>query len=197
MNQFHLAMEYMVRLFYLFVYFVDELPRDLTMRSFLAFLRQKLVVEQEDIPYFCYPLSGVNGTNFEFCGFSRGCVTSYTRFSPELDEEVFRLNEFVIPPDEELIQILDGENAGGCQLMRAAQYAGIVEGDVERSEELKDKEGWDEWESKEKLQRKLNRKRRSDKTMEDLPADYVALMKKDRIYKRKRIQKHKVSSNVS
>ena len=102
------------------------------------------------------------------------------------------MNEYVIPPDEELIQILDEENAGGCQLMRAAQYGGIVEGDVERSEELKDKEEWDEWEKKEKLRRKLDRKSKTKRQVtSDLPDDYVALMNKNRMYKRNKVQKHK------
>lgn len=150
MDQFLNHLEYMVRIFLLFVYFIDELPEPLTMRSFLEFLRQKLVVEKEEIPYFNYPLQSSMSNSFEFCGFVRGNDFSYVELSPELDKEVARINRIILPSDEELVALLDQENADGCQLIRAAQYSGVLPGGEGQSETLMDEKEWDEYEEREK-----------------------------------------------
>ena len=147
----------------LFVYFIDELPTPLTMRSFLTFLNQKLVVEKEEIPFFCFPLNAGTTFSIEFCGFVRGDQFRSYDPSPELDAEVIELNKVILPPDDELAALLDEENAGGCQLIRAAQYAGILPGgEEEHSEPMLDDKGWEEYIEKqnEEMEKKKKMKKK-------------------------------------
>lgn len=217
-NQFLTHLEYMIRLFMLFVYFIDELPSSLTMRSFLTFLNQKLVVEKEEIPYFCFPLNAGTTFSIEFCGYVRGEQIAVYDPSPELDAEIIELNKIVLPPDEELAALLDEENAGGCQLIRAAQYAGILPGgEEEHSEPMLDDKGWEEYIEKQEEEMEEKRKKRrkkkgyadwddangrnkmngnenedegeEDEDDDDLPEEYVELMKKEK--RRKQKQKEK------
>ena len=162
-NQFMTHLEYLIRLFMLFVYFIDELPTPLTMRSFLTFLNQKLVIEKEEIPFFCFPLSAGTTFSIEFCGYVRGEEFRCYDPSPELDAEVIELNKVILPPDEELAALLDEENAGGCQLIRAAQYAGILPGgEEEHSEPMLDDKGWEEYIEK---QNEIIEKKRKKKAL--------------------------------
>ena len=207
----------------LFVYFIDELPEPLTMRSFLEFLNQKLVVEKEQIPCFRYALPAAQLSSFEFCGFIRGATNLCYEASPELDKEIIELNKIAVPPDDELAALLDQENAGGCQLIQAAQYSGILPGGENQSETLLDDEGWEELErrnlemrEKEKKKKKKKQsstfkekifressdesgsedesKRKSESgEKEELPEEYVELMRKEK--KRQRKLKEKKDQN--
>lgn len=206
----------------LFVYFIDELPEPLTMRSFLEFLNQKLVVEKEQIPCFRYALPAAQLSSFEFCGFIRGATNLCYEASPELDKEIIELNKIAVPPDDELAALLDQENAGGCQLIQAAQYSGILPGGENQSETLLDDEGWEELErrnlemrEKEKKKKKKQSstfkekifressdesgsedesKRKSESgEKEELPEEYVELMRKEK--KRQRKLKEKKDQN--
>lgn len=205
----------------LFVYFIDELPEPLTMRSFLEFLNQKLVVEKEQIPCFRYALPAAQLSSFEFCGFIRGATNLCYEASPELDKEIIELNKIAVPPDDELAALLDQENAGGCQLIQAAQYSGILPGGENQSETLLDDEGWEELErrnlemrEKEKKKKKQSStfkekifressdesgsedesKRKSESgEKEELPEEYVELMRKEK--KRQRKLKEKKDQN--
>ena len=214
-NQFLTHLEYMIRLFMLFVYFIDELPTPLTMRSFLTFLNQKLVIEKEEIPFFCFPLNAGTTFSIEFCGFVRGEQLKVFDPSPELDAEIIELNKVILPPDEELAALLDEESAGGCQLIRAAQYAGILPGgEEEHSEPMLDDEEWEEYIAKQEEEREEKKKKKKKKKGygdwdsdddgkskmngngneneeeqseedDELPEEYVELMKKEKRRKQK------------
>ena len=109
---------------------------------------------------------------------------------------------------------LDEENAGGCQLIRAAQYAGILPGgEEEHSEPMLDDEGWEEYIAKQEEEREEKKKKKKkkgygdwdsdddgrskmngngneneeDQSEEDdeLPEEYVELMKKEKRRKQK------------
>ena len=171
-------LEYMIRIFMLFVYFIDELPSPLTMRSFLEFLNQKLVIEKENIPIFCFPLPAGTTFSIEFCGFVRGDEFRTFKPSPELDADVIAINKSILPPDEELAALLDEENAGGCQLIRAAQYSGILPGgEEEHSEEMLDDDEWDERIRKQKEEVEMKKRRKMIKHWHD-EADGGDMMKR-------------------
>ena len=152
MNTFISHIEYMMRFIYLYVYFVDELPPDLTMRSFIHFLRQRLLVEKEEIPYLV--LNNVPGSfrKLEFSGFVHGLQTHYVNFSKELDEEVRQIIELSYPPDEEIKSQMHD-----MPLSEAVRYSGILPSDVVREEEFLTKDQWAE------KKRKLNEEREEKK----------------------------------
>ena len=204
----------------LFVYFIDERPEPLTMRSFLEVLNQKLVVEKEQIPCFRYALPAAQLSSFEFCGFIRGATNLCYEASPELDKEIIELNKIAVPPDDELAALLDQENAGGCQLIQAAQYSGILPGGENQSETLLDDEGWEELERRNLEMREKEKKKKQSSTFkekifressdesgsedeskrksesgekEELPEEYVELMRKEK--KRQRKLKEKKDQN--
>lgn len=153
-NTFISHIEYMLRFIYLYVYFVDELPPDLTMRSFIQFLRQRLLVEKEEIPYLV--LNNVPGSfrKLEFSGFVHGLQTHYVRFSKELDEEVRRIVEISYPPDEEI-----KEHMHEMPLSEAVKYSGILPSDVEREEEFLTKAQWEEKKREEKKEREEKKRK--------------------------------------
>ena len=154
MNTFISHIEYMLRFIYLYVYFVDELPPDLTMRSFIQFLRQRLLVEKEEIPYLV--LHNVPGSfsKLEFSGFVHGLQTHYVRFSKELDEEVRRIVEISYPPDEEI-----KDHMHEMPLSEAVKYSGILPSDVEREEEFLTKAQWEEKKREEKKEREEKKRK--------------------------------------
>lgn len=153
-NTFISPIECMMRLIYLYVYFVDELPPDLTMRSFILFLRQRLLVEKEEIPYLVMNIVPGSFRKLEFSGFVHGLQTNYVNFSKELDEEVKRLMEITYPPDEEIKSIMHD-----FSLSEAVRYSGIVPSDVVREEEFLTKEQWAEKKRQKKEEREARRRK--------------------------------------
>lgn len=153
-NTFISPIECMMRLIYLYVYFVDELPSDLTMRSFILFLRQRLLVEKEEIPYLVMNIVPGSFRKLEFSGFVHGLQTNYVNFSKELDEEVKRLMEITYPPDEEIKSIMHD-----FSLSEAVRYSGIVPSDVVREEEFLTKEQWAEKKRQKKEEREARRRK--------------------------------------
>lgn len=153
-NTFISPIECMMRLIYLYVYFVDELPPDLTMRSFVLFLRQRLLVEKEEIPYLVMNIVPGSFRKLEFSGFVHGLQTNYVNFSKELDEEVKRLMEITYPPDEEIKSIMHD-----FSLSEAVRYSGIVPSDVVREEEFLTKEQWAEKKRQKKEEREARRRK--------------------------------------
>ena len=128
-----------MRIVFLFVYYIDELPLSLTTRDLLLFLQEHVIGDQELQKFFYLKIHGLRLSYVEFDGFIRGFPSIYVDRTPELDKEVFELNEAEIPDDAELEALIEEANCNGCELVRLVQYSGIIPGDVERSEEMLDK----------------------------------------------------------
>ena len=175
----------MLRFFYLYVYFVDELPPDLTMRSFIHFLQKRLVDDEEDIPYLFANLAPSGWNTYEFSGFCHGQKMAYVRFSKELDEEVMKINEISYPPDEELKQVIHM-----FPLSEAVRYSGIIPTDMERKEEFLTDEEWEKRRVQEKMEREERKKKRIQKSVGSSRA------KKQKIHKVKGMKVLSVCSNL-
>ena len=150
----------MLRFFYLYVYFVDELPPNLTMRTFIHFLQKRLVDEEENIPFLFINMSPSAWKMFEFCGFCHGQKVTYVRFSDELDEEVTKINELSYPPDEELKEVIHN-----YPLSEAVRYSGIIPSDIERKEEFLTDEEWEQRKAQLKLEKEDMKRKRIQKSM--------------------------------
>ena len=149
MNQLFHPIEYIFRLVYLYVYFINEIPASSTIREYIQFLREKLLVQKESIPSLCFRLKGSRFADIDFCGFMRGCNTGYVKYSEEMDREVAWLLDIERPPDEELVGLIASANANGCQLRLAAEYSRLIPSEMAQSEEMLDEEEWKErWKKK-------------------------------------------------
>ncbi|KAK8830676.1 hypothetical protein WA577_004404 [Blastocystis sp. JDR] len=157
-NQLQMPFEYCLRLMFLFVYYIDELSPTITIREFLHFLQERIQPGEDVLELFEFSTIGLRTRALEFDGFVKGNPHKYVDRSEALDEEVFRINEAIIPSDEELRAMIDEANCGGCELIRAAQYSGILPGDMERSEELLDSEEWKKRRERERKHRKREKK---------------------------------------
>ena len=187
-DQFESPAEYFMRIVFLFVYYIDELPLSLTTRDLLLFLQEHVVGDQELQKFFYLKIHGLRLSYVEFDGFIRGFPSIYVDRTPELDKEVFKLNEAEIPDDAELEALIEEANCNGCELVRLVQYSGIIPGDVERSEEMLDDE---EWEKKKKKERKRKKKARKS-TLDYLDLSDSDLSEpKEKQKKKKHHSKHK------
>lgn len=157
-NQLQMPFEYCLRLMFLFVYYIDELSPTITIREFLHFLQERIQPGEDVLDLFEFSTIGLRTRALEFDGFVKGNPHKYVDRSEALDEEVFRINEAIIPSDEELRAMIDEANCGGCELIRAAQYSGILPGDMERSEELLESEEWKKRRERERKHRKREKK---------------------------------------
>ena len=94
--------EYCLRLMFLFVYYIDELSPTITIREFLHFLQERIQPGEYVLDLFEFSTIGLRTRALEFDGFVKGNPHKYVDRSETLDEEVFRINEAIIPSDEEL-----------------------------------------------------------------------------------------------
>ena len=159
-NTFFHHIEFMLRFFYLYVYFVDELPPNLTMRTFIHFLQKRLIDDKEDIPYLFANVAPSGWKTYEFCGFCHGQKVTYVRFSKELDEEVMKINEISYPPDEELKELIHM-----YPLSEAVCYSGIIPSDMERKEEFLTDDEWAKRKAQKKLEKEELRRKRIQKSL--------------------------------
>lgn len=143
-NQLFHPIEYIFRIIYLYIYYINEIPDNCTLRSFIEFLQERIVVQKEEIPSLCFRLKGNRFLDIEFCGFIRGCNKQVEPHSEEVDKEVKWLNELELPSDEELLSMIQSANAGGCQLRLAAEYSRLIPSDMEQSEEMMYEEEWEQ-----------------------------------------------------
>ena len=176
-----------MRIVFLFVYYIDELPLTLTTRDLLLFLQEHVHEDKELLGLFYIKIYGLTMRRAEFDGFIRGFPTRYVDRSPELDEEVFKLNEAEIPEDAELKMRIEEANCNGCELVRAAQYSGIIPGDIERSEEMLDDEEW-----KKKRKEEMKKKKTSKPAFDYLDLSDSDLSEpKEKQKKKRHHSKHK------
>ena len=142
MNRLFHPLEYIFRLIYLYIYYIYEIPENYTLREYIHFLQEKLVVKKEEIPNFCFRLLGSQFRDVEFCGFVRGCSNNYVRHSKEMDEEIKWLNSIEDLPEDELRELIEKSNVNGCELRRCAEYSRLIPSEVEQSEEMLTEEQW-------------------------------------------------------
>lgn len=177
-NQLFHPIEYIFRLVYLYIYYINEIPCNCTLRTFIEFLRERLVVQKEVIPTLCFRLKGKQFCDIEFCGFVRGCSKSAVKITDEMNKEVKWLNELELPSDDELLSMIQSANTGGCQLRLAAEYSRLIPSDMEQSEEMLYEEEWEQRRS-EKMKNTTNDIRYLDEDSTD-----------EEIEEKKRKEKH-------
>ena len=127
---------------YLYIYYIYEIPENYTIREYIHFLQEKLVVKKEEIPTFCFRLLGSQFRDVEFCGFVRGCKENYVKHSKEMDEEIKWLNSIEDLPEDELRDLIEKANVNGCELRRCAEYSRLIPSDIVQSEEMLTEEQW-------------------------------------------------------
>ena len=139
---------------------MDELPPNLTMRTFIHFLQKRLIDDKEDIPDLFANVAPSGWKTYEFCGFCHGQKVTYVRFSKELDDEVMKMNEISYPPDEELKELIHM-----YPLSEAVRYSGIIPSDMERKEEFLTDEEWEKRKAQKKLEKEELRRKRIQKSL--------------------------------
>ena len=127
---------------YLYIYYIYEIPENYTIREYIHFLQEKLVVKKEEIPTFCFRLLGSQFRDVEFCGFVRGCKENYVKHSKEMDEEIKWLNSIEDLPEDELRDLIEKANVNGYELRRCAEYSRLIPSDIVQSEEMLTEEQW-------------------------------------------------------
>lgn len=193
-NQLQMPFEYFLRLVYLFVYYIDDMSPTITIRDFLHFLQEHIQLDDDVLKPFELCTIGLKSRSIEFDGFVKGNPHKYVDRSEALDKEVFRINEAIIPPDDELRAMIDEANCGGCELFRAAQYSGIIPGDIDRSEELLDSEEWRK--RREKESRRRRREKKSTTQFLELSDSDIPETEKEKEREKPSSKKHKTIRHV-
>ena len=184
-NQFFNHVEYILRLVYLYVYYVDSLSDTITVREFIEFLREKLVEERETIPEHFFNVHPSSFKRLEFTGFPRGSLYLGMVLNEDVDKEVKMINGLAFPPDEELKELLPK-----YRLAEAVRHSRIIDSDMMQLEEFRTKEEWDVyWENEKKKSRKEKAKRKLERSTKITETPEKKQKKKKQ---KKRVSKMKV-----
>lgn len=183
-NQFFNHVEYILRLVYLYVYYIDSFSETTTVREFIEFLREKLVEESETIPEHFFNVHPSSFKRLEFTGFPRGSLYLGIVITDEVEEEVKMINDIAFPPDKELKKLLPK-----YRFAEAVRHSRIIDSDMNQLEEFRTKEEWDVfWEQEKKKSRKEKAKRKLERSLNVLENPEKKMKKK----KKKRVSKMKV-----
>ena len=184
-NQFFNHVEYILRLIYLYVYYIDSFSESTTVREMIQFLRIKLVEESETIPEHFFNVHPSSFKRVEFTGFPRGSLHLGMVLTEEIEKEVKMVNDMAFPPDEELEQLLPQ-----YRFAEAVRHSRIVDSDTRQLEEFHVKEEWDViWEQEKKKSRKERSKRKLERSI-NISENPEKKMKKKK--KMKKVSKMKV-----
>lgn len=162
--------EYILRLFYLYIYYIDFLPKSLTTRTFIEFLQQRLVEEKETIPEHFFNVHPSTFKRLEFTGFPRGSRRMCLDITPEIDKEVKKINALAFPPDEELKKQL-----ALYPLEKAVRHSRIVPSDMDQLEVFHTEDEWRQIHEKEKEKKREKKEKRKQKLERSVVKDVARM----------------------